>query len=68
MYGMSDAKLLYLKSRYIGKEIEIINMEEEPSYSGKKGTCVCVDDVGTLHGTWGGCGLIPGVDSFRTIK
>ena len=50
-----------------GDMIEIIQMLGEPQYAGKTGTVTSVDDAGQVHGTWGGCALIPGVDSFRKI-
>ena len=51
----------------VGKHIEIISMEGEKQYSGKRGIVKYVDSVGQIHGTWGGCALIPGVDSWREI-
>ena len=52
----------------VNKKIRIIEMSGEPSYSGRVGTVVCVDSIGQLHGTWGGCAVIPGVDSFEVIE
>lgn len=51
----------------VGDEIRILRMEGEPQYEGKTGTVELIDDAGQIHGTWGGCALIPGVDSFETI-
>ena len=34
---------------------------------GKKGTVTHIDDAGQIHGTWGGCALIPGVDEYEVI-
>lgn len=53
---------------YIGKKIHIINMEGEPQYSGKEGIVSFVDDMGQLHGTWGGCAIIPESDTFNIIE
>lgn len=51
----------------VGDKIEIISMDGEPQYSGRTGIVTHVDDAGQIHGTWGGCALIQGVDSFRVI-
>lgn len=52
----------------IGDTIKIIRMEGEPQYTGKIGIVEFVDDANQIHGTWGGCALIPGVDLFEIIK
>ena len=51
----------------IGKTIEIISMDGEPKYSGKTGRIEFVDDFGQLHGTWGGCAIIPEIDLWKVI-
>lgn len=51
----------------VGSEIIIIDIKNEQDYVGKYGTIVHIDDIGQLHGTWGGCALIPGVDVFLAI-
>lgn len=57
-----------LERNYLGKEIEIINMDGESKYKGKKGVVTLVDDALQLHGTWGGCALIYGLDDFEVIE
>lgn len=52
----------------IGDTIKIIKMEGEPSYKGKVGKITLIDDVGQIHGTWGGCALIPEVDSYSRVE
>ena len=52
----------------VGKHIEIVSMEGEQHYSGKRGIVKSVDSVGQLHGTWGGCALIPGIDSWKELN
>ena len=52
----------------INKKIRIIEMSGEPQYAGRTGTVVSIDSIGQLHGTWGGCAVIPGVDSFEVIE
>ena len=51
-----------------GDKIRIISMDGEPQYEGKEGEILFIDDIGQIHGTWGGCALIPGVDSFEIIS
>ena len=53
---------------YIGKTVRIIDMEGEPQYSGKIGVVKSVDDAGQLHGSWGGCAIIPNADDFEVIE
>lgn len=50
-----------------GDEIKIIKMEGEPQYKGKTGTVELIDGIGQIHGSWGGCALIPGIDEFEVI-
>ena len=52
----------------IGTKIRIIYMNGEPQYSGREGIVQHIDDIGQIHGTWGGCALIPGEDSYEVIK
>lgn len=51
----------------VGTKIRIINMNGEPQYTGREGVITHIDDLGQLHGTWGGCAIIPGVDSFEVV-
>ena len=51
----------------IGQKIRIINMTDEPRYAGREGNITSIDDIGQLHGTWGGLAVIPGEDSFEVI-
>lgn len=52
----------------VGDKIRIIYMDGEPEYEGKKGTVTHIDDAGQIHGTWGGCALIPGVDRYEVTN
>ena len=51
----------------LGKTIRIEYMDGEPQYSGKTGVVEFVDDIGQLHGTWGGCAIIPGTDHYSVL-
>lgn len=52
----------------VNDKIKIINMIGEPNYNGKEGVITSFDDANQLHGTWGGCALIPGLDKFIIIN
>ena len=52
----------------VGDKIEIIWMDGEPQYCGRTGVVERIDSIGQLHGTWGGCALIPGLDSYEVIE
>lgn len=52
----------------VGDLIKIIDMHDEPQYQGKTGTITHIDDAGQLHGTWGGCAIIPEADEFEIIE
>ena len=51
----------------IGDKIKIINMNGEPQYAGATGKVTFIDDMGQIHGTWGGCALIDGEDSYEVL-
>ena len=51
----------------VGDMIYIYNMFGEPHYSGKKGIVRSIDDMGQIHGTWGGCALVSG-DDYVILK
>lgn len=57
-----------MKEVKIGNKIRIIKMAGEPQYDGKEGIVDLIDDAGQIHGTWGGCALIPDVDEFEEIN
>ena len=40
-------------------------VKKEDNYSGREGIVTSIDDLGQIHGTWGGCALIPGLDQFE---
>lgn len=51
----------------VGDKIRILDMKGEPQYDGKTGTVTHIDAIGQIHGTWGDCALIPGVDEYEVI-
>ena len=52
----------------VGDKVRINYMEGEPQYWGKEGVIEHIDSIGQLHGSWGGCAIIPGTDSFEVIE
>lgn len=52
----------------VGDKIKIIDMNGEPQYTGKEGIVDRIDDAGQIHGSWGGCALIPECDIFEIIE
>ena len=51
-----------------GDKLRITYMKGEPQYTGKEGYVRMIDDMGQIHGSWGGCALIPGEDQFIIIE
>jgi predicted ATP-grasp superfamily ATP-dependent carboligase len=52
----------------IGDNIKIIWMAGEPEYTGRVGTIDHIDDIGQLHGTWGGLAVSPGDDIIELVS
>lgn len=52
----------------IGDTIRINYMTDEPNYTGREGVVRTIDDLGQLHGSWGGLAVIPNIDEFEIIK
>lgn len=48
----------------IGDTIKIIKMEGEPQYTSREGVVTHIDDAGQIYGTWGGCAIVPEVDTY----
>ena len=55
----------------IGDKIRIIHMKDRylpnNEYDGKEGYVTSIDDMGQLHGTWGGLAVIPEEDEFIVL-
>ena len=52
----------------VGDQIKIINMKDEPQYKDREGVVTHIDDAGQIHGTWGGCAIIPKFDTYIILK
>ena len=51
----------------VGDRIKIVSMRGEPNYSGLAGFVERIDDMGQLHGTWGGLAVQPEHDLIEKI-
>ena len=53
----------------VGMKLLIIHIVDDVvDYSGVVGTITNIDDIGQLHGTWGGLALIPELDDFIVLE
>lgn len=52
-----------------GDNLRILKLDDpyDKSYSGREGTVTHIDDLGQIHGTWGGLALIPQEDKYILI-
>ena len=41
------------------QDVERRNTNGEPQYTNREGVVTHIDDAGQIHGTWGGCAVIP---------
>lgn len=55
------------KGLKVGDKIRIVEMIGEPQYSGKVGTIELIDDIGQIHGTWGGLAVQADRDKWEKI-
>ena len=52
----------------VGKKVRINHLAgEDKRYDGREGIVERIDDMGDLHGTWGGLAIIPDEDDFSVI-
>ena len=47
------------------RKVHIIEMVGEPQYNDCEGYATYIDDMGQIHGTWGGLALQPNRDRFE---
>lgn len=59
----------------VGDKIKIISLYDcggedvsAHEYAGKEGVVDHIDDLGQLHGSWGGLAVVPEVDEFEVIS
>ena len=65
---MEKEKIEKLRKTLVGAIIRIVAMEGEPQYTDRVGVVESVDDIGQIHGTWGGCAIIPETDDYVVLK
>ena len=55
---------------HVGDTIRITRLDDvfDKTYVGRVGVVELIDDMGQLHGTWGGLAVIPEEDGFEIIK
>lgn len=51
----------------VGDLVFIEKMKGESQYNNKSGYITLIDDADQIHGTWGGCALVPDLDKFKKI-
>ena len=53
----------------VGMKVFIIHIVDDiQDYYGRVGFITHIDDIGQLHGTWGGLALIPSIDDFIVLE
>lgn len=52
----------------VGDCIKIIYMSGEEEYSGREGRVEHIDDIGQLHGSWGGLAINLDVDKIEILE
>ena len=52
----------------VGDKIRILYMQGEPQYAYKEGYVRLIDDAGQIHGSWGGCAIVPEFDQYEIIE
>lgn len=53
----------------VGMKVFIIHIVDDiQDYYGRVGFITHIDDIGQLHGTWGGLALIPSIDDFIILE
>ena len=53
----------------VGMKVFIIHIVDDiQDYYGRIGVITHIDDIGQLHGTWGGLALIPSIDDFIILE
>ena len=56
-----------LEEKYVGKRVRVTFDDPYSPCCGKEGIVNYVDDIGQLHGTWGGLAAIPDADLIEII-
>ena len=62
-----------IEKKYLNKTSEVVRLvgesqEVNDRYNGRIGKVLYIDDIGQLHGDWGGLAVIPNVDEFKVLN
>ena len=52
----------------VGDTLRIVEMKGEPQYAGKIGKVEFIDDIGQIHGSWGGLAIQPENDRYEILE
>lgn len=63
----SQRHIQFLKDQYVGKQVEVTILDPYRPIINKVGVVQFVDDIGQLHGTWGGLAADPTEDDIKII-
>lgn len=64
---MASARVEELRNKYVGKKVHVVIMDPYHPINAS-GVVLHVDDMGQLHGTWGGLAAIPGEDTIELVE
>lgn len=64
---MNKNELEELKEKYLGKTVRVNILDDWNPILNKTGIVEYVDDMGQLHGTWGGLAVIPDIDDIELV-
>ena len=56
------------RNNLLNIDITTGNAAVDTQYTDREGVVTHVDDAGQIHGTWGGCALIPEIDTFVILN
>ena len=51
-----------------GSKLKLAASVKSSDYTNREGVVIHIDDAGQIHGTWGGCAIIPKVDIYQILK
>lgn len=67
MFGVNSEDVAKIKEKYLGKKVRI-KINDPFNYTEGVGIVERVDDIGQLHGTWGGLSVIIGEDYVEILE
>ena len=64
---MTTQERLALENKYLGKKVHVI-IDDPYHRIDSEGEVKVIDDIGQLHGTWGGLAAVPGEDVIEVLN